>query len=458
MLVRALVRAAVLAALLVPAGARTVQAAGPASYIGLIRHDNVAMRTAPKVTAHVVTMLVQQSQVQVMSTRGSWAKVKVWDSITGWVQRAEVVRASPWATTSTYKAPEFHYRPLAHGSQVLTVAARTVAPTALVTSPGGRPVKTLRAGRAVTISAWQQDSAGKVWYHIGGLWALGDSVQFVSPDPGRAEVNGHLLASKVAGKGMWLTLGIFAQGDPEALATAAQRNGITHIYLESAISPLGFHGKKSVGPAIDAAHRHHIKVIAWVFPYLYDVAGDVQLTREVADFRSTSGERFDGIAADLEQNVQLWNVRAYSQLVRAYLGPRYLLVGVPYPPESMPDYPYGEMAKSYNVIAPMDYWHQTKTANGLDFGHMAYGYAYARQYAQESVAAIRAMTGDVAIEPIGQTFDDFGRLEMGPYAPSAAEINGFLAGSKASGSIGASFFQWMTTTDAEWNAIHDFRY
>jgi len=89
---------------------------------------------------------------------------------------------------------------------------------------------------------------------------------------------------------------------------------------------------------------------------------------------------------------------------------------------------------------------------------MQYGYDYARRYASDSVTVIRRVSGHVPVSPIGQTFDDFGRLEMGPNAPGPKEIRGFLDGSKASGAIGASFFQWMTTTDAEWHAIRDFRF
>jgi hypothetical protein len=47
---------------------------------------------------------------------------------------------------------------------------------------------------------------------------------------------------------------------------------------------------------------------------------------------------------------------------------------------------------------------------------------------------------------------------MGPHAPSAAELLGFLQGSKAEGAIGASFFQWMTATDPEWETIDRFRF
>jgi len=142
------------------------------------------------------------------------------------------------------------------------------------------------------------------------------------------------------------------------------------------------------------------------------------------------------------------NVRAYSQLIRAKVGSRYLLVRVTYPPQALPTFPFGEVANDYDVIAPMDYWHQTTTQYGLDFGHMAYGYEYGYRYAADSVRDIHRVAGNIPVAPIGQTFDNYGRLEMGPHAPSPAEIDGLLAGSTISGAVGASVFQWVAVTAA----------
>jgi hypothetical protein len=345
----------------------------------------------------------------------------------------------------------------AAGPYPLRARAWTTGAVSLAATPGGPVTGSIAAGKYVGVTGWAQDARGIVWYRVGVSWARGDSVAF-GEARSRHDTNGKPLWSAVAGKGMWLTLGTVADSNPSAVIRAAQRSGITHLYLESAISPLGFHGKNAVGPLIDAAHRAHLTVIAWVYPYLYDVAADVALTRTVAAFHTPAGGRFDGIAADLEDNVHLWNVRAYSQLIRAYLGNRYLLVGVTYPPQSMPAYPFAEVARMYDLIVPMDYWHQTKTSRGLYYDGMAYGYAYAYRYAADSISTIRRETGAVPIAPIGQAFDDFGRLEMGPYAPSQSEVQGFMAGCKASGAVGVSFFQWMTVTDGEWKAIRAFRF
>lgn len=456
---RVAICAAFLAALLIPANVQAFAASSrSAPQVALVRHDNVLVHQRASNKSPVLAVLVEQSQVEVLETKGAWARVKIWDSVRGWMYKSQLFYGGPWKSVSTYRAPEVHYHVQAHGPRPLQASAVTTAPVELLNRPKGRFTGSIAAGKPVPVSGWQQDAMGKVWYRIGASWTPGDDIQFRMPDPGTTQLHGHPLWSQIAGKGMWLTLGLFATGDVGTIARAAQINGITHMYLEAAISPLGFHGKKSVGKLIDAAHKLHIAVIAWVYPYLYDLASDVDLTRQVAAFRTPSGQRFDGIAADLERNVQLWNVRAYSQLVRSYLGPQYLLVGVPYPPQSFADYPFGELARSYNVISPMDYWHQTQSAYGLDYGHMRYGFEYARRYAAESVGTIRRVSGHVPVETIGQAFDDFGRLEMGPNAPSPAEVRGFLAGSKASGAIGASFFQWMTVTDAEWHVIRDYRF
>ncbi|GAC1444105.1 MAG: hypothetical protein NVSMB52_03100 [Chloroflexota bacterium] len=422
---------------------------------GLILHDNVTVRSRPSAHGHTIAVLMQQSQVRIIGARRAWDHVLMWASVKGWVPKKEVVFGSPWATVSTYRAPEVHYHVQAHAARALSAEAEIIKSVQIKNSAGA---VVLRPGTHAHISQWRQDASGNVWYRISNSWVGEEAVKFVAINPDRWTPGHRPGWAVVAGKGMWLTLGIITGATPGAIVKAAQRNGITHLYLEAAISPLGFHGKRTVGHLVDAAHRGHIAIIAWVYPYLYDLAADVLLTSEVAAFKTPAGNAFDGIAADLERNVNVLNVRTYSQLVRAYVGKHYLLIGVTYPPQSLPNFPFAEVARQYDVLAPMDYWHQTKTAYGLDYGHLPYGREYGFRYAANSIAAIRAAGASMPIEPIGQAFDDFGRLEMGPHAPSGDELKGFFTGCKRGGAIGASFFQWMTVTPDDWQALHDFRY
>jgi hypothetical protein len=456
MRLRRLIAAALVAAVLFP-NSVSAGSASKGARLGLVLHDGVSLRSGPSTHASVVAVLVEQTQVELLKTTQQWRHVRIWASVKGWLPAREVVFRKPWKTVSTYRAPEVHYHVQVHGALALDQAAVLTSPTPLFSGPGGHRLSVLPAG-SVAVTAWRQDATGSIWYGMRGGWVRADSVVFAGPDPTRTTVGGLLLWQGAAGKGMWITLGPIADSNPKAIVQAALDSGIRHLYLESAISPLGFHGKQSVGPLLEEAHRHGLIVLAWVYPYLYDIASDVALTREVAAYRSKTGEQFDGIAADLERNMAGPAISAYSQLIRAYLGQHYLLVGVTYPAQSLASYPFGAVARSYNVVAPMDYWHQTATSRGLNYGGMGYGADYSQRYAEDSILAIRRAAPGAKIEPIGQAFDNFGHEEMGPNAPSAEEIKGFLRGSKLSGAIGVSFFQWMTATDAEWRAIRAFRY
>jgi hypothetical protein len=453
MLCRVLISAAVGAALLFSGQAHAKDSrSGYVHRVALVLHDGVALRAAPDWRSAILTTLVEQSQVTVTGRRGAWSRASIWAGVNGWLPSVEVTYRRPWESVSTYHAPALRARPRHFGPVPLHQPAVATATTALTRSPGGATVRRLFGGQTMAVDSWMQDSQGSVWYRIGRFWARGDAIQFSwPPHAGNAS---HL----VAGKGMWLTLGPITAATPAVILDSAQRAGITHLYLEAAISPLGFHGRRDVGPLIDAAYRRRIAVIAWVYPYLGDIAADVALTRKVAAFRTAEGHGFNGIAADLENNVSLDTVRAYSQLVRAYLGPLFPLVGVTYPPQSTPSYPFAEVAHNYDVIAPMDYWHETRSGTGPDYPQLPYGWQYGYRYAVDSITRIRVQAPRAVVAPIGQVFDDFGRLEMGPYAPSSHEVDGFMAGSKATAAVGVSFFQWMTATADEWRVIRQFSY
>ncbi|HLJ67945.1 MAG TPA: SH3 domain-containing protein [Chloroflexota bacterium] len=417
--------------------------------------STLRVHTAPSSHARAIATLVQQTQVEALSRREGWTHIRFWASASGWAPTAGLSSRRPWETKSTYRAPGLRLSIQTVPPQRIDASGAVVAATSARSRPDGVAVARYLPGQSVRVRAWQQTGNGQVWYETGNSWVPGWTVRM---SRGPANGTGSAQWRLASGKGMWLTLGTMAESSPDAVARAAAGDGVTHLYVESAISPLGFHGRGVVGPMIEAAHRRHIAVIAWMFPYLHDLGADVRLTRLLAAYRTSTGQSFDGIAADLETNATPSTVRVYSDLVRWYLGSGFLLVGVTYPPQSQPDYPFVDVARDYDVTAPMDYWHETKTAFGPDYGGLRYGWEYGYRYAQDSIAGIHRVAPRARVAPIGQTFDDFGHLEMGPFAPSSDEVSGFLAGCRAGGAIGASFFQWMTVTDEEWRAIHDFRY
>src|SRR5207245_676261 len=123
------------------------------------------------------------------------------------------------------------------------------------------------------------------------------------------------------------------------------------------ISKYGFYARNSLDRLIPAAHAQGIKVLAWVYPSLDNVSDDVRLSTMVATYRTPTGERPDGLVCDLEENATSGNVYAYGQVLRGILGPDTLLVAAVFHPFTRAGYPYGAVAASWNVLAPMDYWH-----------------------------------------------------------------------------------------------------
>jgi hypothetical protein len=233
---------------------------------------------------------------------------------------------------------------------------------------------------------------------------------------------------------------------------------VTHLYAEVAITQYGFFGRNTLDRLLPVAHAAGIAVIGWVYPDLTNIAGDVRMTQDVAQYVTKSGDRVDGVATDVETVDDTASVYCYGQLVRALLGPDALLVAAVFHPFAQSYYPYAAIAASWNVIAPMDYWHSKDIAS--------YSPSQVERFVADSITTIRAAmastpTGAAGIalpvEELGQTYDMYSDDGTGNKAPpTGAEIQSDLQTARALGCIGASFFEWQTTTQAEWAPIEQF--
>ncbi len=168
-----------------------------------------------------------------------------------------------------------------------------------------------------------------------------------------------------------------------AVVAAARAAGLSHLYVEIAESSRGFYGAPGLAALLPAAHRAGLRVIAWVYPYLHDLPADVALTVAAARYRAPSGDRPDGVLADIEENVAEGTVHAYGQIVRAALGPAAPMAIAAVPPQSSAGraFPFATAALSWDAIVPMDYWHAQRRA---------YGPAEVYAYVRDSVTQIRA--------------------------------------------------------------------
>ncbi len=396
---------------------------------------------------------------------GAWYHVNFLASQSAWVEAYKVAATPP---AGAEYSPDCPYdgipaiarnpTPVSHGPYPLQGTGSILLPVTLRAGPDihARVVGTVAPGQRGTVVSWAGDSNGDVWYlaHAGGsfgwLWAY--ALKFDQPDPATyAPPNGQPVWQAAAGKGMWFTDYLPRHTNIAYLVAAMKAAGMTHIYTRVAESFYGFFDQNTLDRLLPAAHAAGIKVFAFVYPYLNDVATDLAMTQRVLAYRTPSGQQIDGLAADIEERTDPPAVFAYGQVLRQMVGPAFPLVATTYNPRGRPSYPYPEIAANFNVISPQDYWHADQ--------HATYDAQSPRDLLLLSITTIRAELGgrSFPIEELGQMYDmytDDGT--PGASAPSAAEITGDLQAAKDLGCIGISFFEWQTASPDELNAFKAF--
>jgi hypothetical protein len=203
----------------------------------------------------------------------------------------------------------------------------------------------------------------------------------------------------------------------------------------------------AVSATIEAAHDHGLRVITWYQPSLIDIDRDYRRSMAAIRFRTSGGELADSFALDIEARLvrspAVRNARLLSLAarIRDSVGSGYALGAiVPSPrlldlyPGSWPGFPYRRLARSFDVFLPMAYW-TFRTSGGKG----------ARDYTRDSIAGIRDKTrrADIPVHAIGGTARHANRAEM----------RGFLAAARASGAIGVSLYDYLTTSTVEWREL-----
>jgi hypothetical protein len=447
----------------VPVPRGGAQAAGTS--LVYAQHSCTAAYDAPSTSAHLITQLLGGTEVTLTGTQRT-ADGAVWDHVKLWSGLDAVIAASDLKTTPPTYAEEgvctFPGLPDAltdlltpsTGPWPLAVHGTAAAPTALVSAPsaGAFPMSEVALGTSLDLTGWASDRDGQPWYRVvtstgAGGWIPVTSVRLSQPDPATYSIGDIPVWHAVAGKGMWFTNYLPHHSDVGALVRAAKLAGLTHVYAEVAISQYGFYARSTLDRLLPAAHAAGLKVIGWVYPTLTDVAADVRLTQAVAAYKTPGGDQVDGIATDVEEVISEPAVYAYGQLLRALLGPNIPMVAAVLHPLSHAEYPYGAIAASWNVLAPMNYWHGRS-------GHV-YAPADVERFVTTSLTTLRAAVGArYPIEELGQMYDMYTDDGAGGAdAPTADEIAADLEAAQRLGCVGASYFEWQTATQAEWRVL-----
>src|SRR5207248_5883081 len=191
------------------------------------------------------------------------------------------------------------------------------------------------------------------------------------------------------------------RADAGRIAAALARHRVRTLFVETG----NFRQRADVvappqlGRLIEAAHARHIAVVGWYLPDLTNLPRDLRRALAATRFVSSSGQRLDSFALDIEssavRNVALRNrlLLTLSTRLRAAVGTGYALgaiipspVGMRLLPRYWPGFPYAQLARTYDVFLPMTY-----------YTYRAHGSAAVARYVQTSIGTIRRETGDASV-------------------------------------------------------------
>lgn len=184
------------------------------------------------------------------------------------------------------------------------------------------------------------------------------------------------------GKGVWVNVWNYPK-DTNAFITRLKTYNIDTIYLQINRSTTEvFKDKAGVDALLKSAHQANIKIIGWSYCYLNDINKDAKKFIEPALYTSPDGHKLDGMAADIEENTNLWAVRSYTEKLKSKLPKDYPLIAIVYSPRIKSVYPWEYIASNWDVLMPMTYWHGLKNRNQ----ETVYNFV------KDSISQLRALT------------------------------------------------------------------
>jgi hypothetical protein len=257
-------------------------------------------------------------------------------------------------------------------------------------------------------------------------------------------------AAVFGGLGTWIDIydaPLFAA--PERTADRIAARGVQTVWVETANdrAPVDVVRPAELARLVEALHARGVRVVGWYLPGHVQPALDVRRALAMLHFTTPNGERFDGIALNIEstrlKKVGLRSRRAVAltRRLRHEAGETPLAVipfnprGLEQRPATWPRFPWGELAEVADAFAPMVY-----TGGALRGFDATYGYA------TRALRLLRAHSGrpDVPIHVVGGVADRLGPEELAGFAAAVADDGA---------TIGVSLYDWSTTRPAAWKTL-----
>jgi len=231
--------------------------------------------------------------------------------------------------------------------------------------------------------------------------------------------------------------------------------GVDTLYLQAAQDDDRIRGAtvdpELLGSFLRRAHDVGIDVVAWYLPKFDDTRGDLRRIKGLAKFRS-KGERFDGIALDVEYTQALPDPAARNPALvevarksRDIVGSRPLGAIVLEPllleevnPQYWPDFPWRKIHDAFDVWLPMSYWTNRDTESGFRDGFV---------YTEKNIRRVRKnlRDADAAVHAIGGIAD----------SAATKDYLGFVKAAERRDAIGYSVYDFNTTTSGVWARLRE---
>jgi hypothetical protein len=231
------------------------------------------------------------------------------------------------------------------------------------------------------------------------------------------------------------------------------RLGEKTVYLQAAQDDTRSEGaivdRKLVGDILRRAHRHGVQVVAWYLPHFADVDRDMHHIEGMYKFRS-KGERFDGIALDVEWTSDVKDAaKRNDALIELARRTRKLVTAVPLGAivlepvliedindQYWPNFPWMKLRSSFDVWMPMSYWTNRSESSGWKDGF---------RYTSENIRRVRTNLEDpgAVVHAIGGIAD----------VANAGDYAGFVRAAKQRRAIGWSVYDYVTTSSSAWTRL-----
>jgi hypothetical protein len=284
---------------------------------------------------------------------------------------------------------------------------------------------------------------------LGGIAALFAVLCVCACGAGAGHSAGDRDLSAYTSLGTWVDLyDARALAHPESSVATMAKRGVWTLFLETSN-----YGMKRdivrpdrVARFVEAAHANGMQVVAWYLPSFRNLALDRRRSLAAIDFTTPGGERFDSFALDIESSLvkpaskRTARLLQLSRQIRA-ADPNLTLgaiipapVGMHRLPWYWPGFPFAQLARSYDVFLPMGY-----------FTYRSRNASFSGAYTSNNISMLRTAAGDPAlpVHPIGGIAEN----------ASVAQVRAFARAARAGDSIGASLYDFATTTPGQWREL-----